>query len=82
MRGKHLLRQAVKSDDNRDSSCFGPRQHFAGCSTENPILVAFRQVISAAYAEEGFRIGMVISGNREITRPYQAFDAEGVDNPS
>jgi hypothetical protein len=25
MRGKHLLRQAIKSGDNRDSSCFGPR---------------------------------------------------------
>jgi hypothetical protein len=82
MRGKHLLRQPIKSGDNRDSSCFGPRQHFAGCPTENPFLVAFGQVICAAYAEEGFRIGMVIGGNREITRPHQALDAEGVDNPS
>jgi len=82
MRGKHLLRQSIKSGDNRDSSRFGPRQHFADCLTENPFLVAFGQVICAAYAEEGFCIGMVISRNREITRPHQAFDAEGVNNPS
>jgi hypothetical protein len=82
MRGEHLLRQPIKSGDNRDSSCFGPRQHFADRPTENPFLVAFGQVICAAYAEEGVRIGMVIGGNREITRPHQALDAEGVDNPS
>jgi hypothetical protein len=77
MPGKRLMRQAIESGDNPDSSCFGPRQHFAGCPTENPFLIAFGQVICAAYAEEGFRIGMVISGNREITRPHQALDAEG-----